>query len=58
LNKVSKNVTRAHSRVREKKGLIEDFSQELFGVQPLGGRLKAGLPTSVRNKHREFISSL
>jgi hypothetical protein len=32
MNKVSKNVTRAHSRVIEKKGLIEDFSQELFGV--------------------------
>ena len=28
LNKVSKNVTRTHRRVTEKKGLIEDFSQE------------------------------
>jgi len=45
MNKVSKNVTRAHSRVIEKKGLIEDFSQELLGVPPLGGRLQAVLQT-------------
>ena len=28
LNKVSKNVTRTHLRVKEKKGSIEEFSQE------------------------------